>query len=72
MARDKFDIYVYAYWKGILDPKLMGKLSTYYGKGKKAFSFEYNQDWIVSREQILIDPDIQFFEGPQSKQQPEL
>ena len=41
MARGKFDIYVYAHWKGILDPKLMGKLSAHYGKGKKVFSFEY-------------------------------
>lgn len=65
MARGKFDIYVYAHWKRISDPKLMGKLSVHYGKGKKAFSFEYDQDWLSSREQILIDPDIQFFEGPQ-------
>ena len=65
MARGKFDIYVYAHWKGILDPKLMGKLSAHYGKGKKVFSFEYDENWITSREQILIDPDIQFFEGPQ-------
>jgi serine/threonine-protein kinase HipA len=65
MAGDKFEIYVYAHWKGIPDPKLMGKLSAHYGKGKKAFSFEYDEDWITSREQLLIDPDIQFFEGPQ-------
>lgn len=65
MAKDKFDIYVFAHWKGIPAPKMMGKLSAHYGKGKKAFSFEYDKDWITSREQILIDPDIQFFEGPQ-------
>lgn len=65
MAGDKFDIYVYAHWKGIPDPKLMGKLSAHYGKGKKAFSLEYDEDWMTSREQLLIDPDIQFFEGPQ-------
>ena len=43
----------------------MGKLSAHYGKGKKAFRFEYAKNWLASREQLLIDPDIQFFEGPQ-------
>lgn len=65
MARGKFDIYVYAHWKGMQGPQLMGILSAHYAKGKKAFSFEYNKDWLKSKSHILIDPDIQFYGGPQ-------
>jgi len=65
MAKGKLDIYVYAHWKGMEEPQLMGILSALYAKGKKAFSFEYNKDWINSKQQLLIDPDIQFYGGPQ-------
>lgn len=65
MAKKKFDIYVYAHWQGIDVPLEIGILSAHFGKGKKAFSFQYNKDWIKSKHQVLIDPDIQFFSGPQ-------
>lgn len=65
MAKGKLDIYVYAHWQGMLAPQLMGVLSALYAKGKKAFSFEYDKVWIKSKEQLLIDPDIQFYTGLQ-------
>ncbi|GGG48899.1 type II toxin-antitoxin system HipA family toxin [Bizionia arctica] len=65
MATGKQDIYIYAHWKGLEDPQLMGVLSALQAKGKKAFSFEYDKAWLKSKEQILLDPDIQFFSGPQ-------
>lgn len=65
MAQNKFDIYVYAHWKGMCEPKLIGQLSAHFAKGKKAFSFEYNKDWIKTKQQLLLDPEIQFFSGPQ-------
>jgi len=65
MATDKQNIYIYAHWKGLEDPQLMGVLSALYAKGKKAFSFEYDNDWLKSKEQMLLDPDIQFYSGPQ-------
>lgn len=65
MAQNKFDIYVFAHWKGMLEPKLIGVLSAHFAKGKKAFSFEYDKQWIKSEEQRLLDPDIQFFSGTQ-------
>ena len=34
-------------------------------KEKKAFSFEYDAEWISSKEQQLLDPDIAWFSGPQ-------
>jgi len=65
MAKGKFDIYVYADWKGLQEPEIMGVLSAHYAKGKKAFSFEYNKDWLKSKRHMQIDPDIQFYGGPQ-------
>lgn len=65
MGKRKLDIYVYAHWKGMSDPKLIGTLSAHFAKGKKAFSFEYDRAWINSEQQYLLDPDIQFFSGPQ-------
>ncbi len=65
MTSNKFDIYVYAHWKGMPLPKKIGILSAHFAKGKKAFSFEYDKTWIKSEEQRLLDPDIQFFTGIQ-------
>jgi len=65
MRTDKIDILVYAHWKGMPNPLLMGTLSAHKGKGRKSFSFEYDQQWILSPEQFLLDPDIGWFSGPQ-------
>ncbi len=65
MAQNKFNIYVYAHWKGIPEPKIIGILSAHFAKGKKAFSFEYDKGWIRSEQQRILDPDIQFFPGTQ-------
>ena len=65
MATGKLDIYVYAHWQGMPEPKIIGVLAAHYAKGKKAFSFEYDGDWIKSEQQLLLDPDIQFYSGPQ-------
>jgi hypothetical protein len=47
------------------EPKCIGVLSAQQAKGKKAFSFEYDVNWIRSKEQQLLDPDITWFTGPQ-------
>ncbi|MEQ8421787.1 MAG: HipA domain-containing protein [Arenibacter algicola] len=65
MAQGKFDIYVYAHWQGMQEAKMIGVLTPHYAKGKKAFSFEYDTNWIKSEQQQLLDPDIQFYSGPQ-------
>lgn len=65
MAQNKFDIYVYAHWRGMAEPELTGILSAHFAKGKKAFSFEYDKDWIKTKQQMLLDPDLQFYTGPQ-------
>lgn len=61
----KTDILVYAHWLGMKEPKLIGILSAQQAKGSKAFSFEYSKDWIQSKEQILLDPDIGWYQGQQ-------
>lgn len=65
MAASKTDIFVYADWKGMVQPSRVGILSAHAAKGKKAFSFEYDMHWLQSKHQRLLDPDIQFFSGPQ-------
>ena len=65
MAANKTDIWVYAHWLGMETPKCIGILSAHQAKGRKAFSFEYDSDWIRSKEQLLLDPDIGWFTGPQ-------
>ncbi len=65
MAISKQDIFIYAHWKGLGEPQLIGTLSALAAKGKKAFSFEYDTTWLKSKQQILLDPDIQFYGGPQ-------
>ncbi|HET9569887.1 MAG TPA: hypothetical protein VFP20_00545 [Bacteroidales bacterium] len=47
------------------EPKCMGMLSVQQAKGRKAFSFSYDESWINSQEQFLLDPDIEWFTGPQ-------
>jgi len=71
MAQQKVDIYVFADWKGMPAPKLMGILSAQYAKAKKAFSFEYDKAWIKSEQQFQLDPDIQFYSGAQFPNQKE-
>ena len=62
---DKTDIWVYADWKGMTSPKCIGILSAQQAKGRKAFSFSYDIDWINSQEQMLLDPDIAWYSGQQ-------
>lgn len=62
---DKTDIWVYADWKGLFSPKCIGILSAQQVKGRKAFSFSYDADWVSSHEQLLLDPDIAWYSGQQ-------
>lgn len=65
MSIAKTDIQVYAHWLGMKEPKLIGILCAQQTKGKKAFTFMYSDGWIQSSEQILLDPDIGWYEGQQ-------
>jgi serine/threonine-protein kinase HipA len=65
VATNKTDVWVYAHWKGLIEPMLIGTLSAHQAKGRKAFSFEYDKLWINSQAQFLLDPDIAWFTGTQ-------
>ncbi len=67
----KTDIYVYAHWQEMPGPKIIGILFAQQAKGKKAFSFEYDKEWLKSDEKFLLDPDIQLYSGPQYPNQKE-
>lgn len=71
MSNAKTDIYVYAHWQGMNEPKRIGVLSAQQAKGKKAFSFEYDKDWFKTEKKFLLDPDIQLYGGPQFPNQKE-
>jgi serine/threonine-protein kinase HipA len=65
VAIDKTDIYVYAQWSGMPEPVFIGILSAHQGKGRRSFSFEYNEHWLKGKNLFLLDPDIGLFSGPQ-------
>lgn len=71
MALNKTDIYVYADWIGMEEPKLIGVLSAQQAKGKKVFSFEYDALWLKTGQKFLLDPDISLFSGSQYPNQKE-
>lgn len=65
MGVNKTDIFVYAHWQGMPDPKLIGILSAHQGKGRKSFSFEYDTEYLKTKERFLLDPDIGWYSGSQ-------
>ena len=65
MSTNKTEIFVYADWVGMMNPQKIGVLYAQQAKGKKAFSFEYDRDWMASKKSFLLDPDITFFKGQQ-------
>ncbi|GEM56740.1 toxin HipA [Flavobacterium branchiophilum] len=71
MALNNTNIYVYADWVGMIEPKLIGILTAQQAKGKKAFSFEYDAIWLKTEQKFLLDPDISLFTGSQYPNQKE-
>lgn len=65
MENRKTDIFVYAHWSGMESPKQVGVLSAARAGERKSYSFEYDKSWIYSKEQLILDPDIGWYEGPQ-------
>lgn len=65
MATVKIDILVYADWLHLDRPTLIGTLSAHQGKGRKTFSFSYDENWLVTEKQFLLDPDITWNKGQQ-------
>ncbi|MDH5380125.1 MAG: type II toxin-antitoxin system HipA family toxin [Cyclobacteriaceae bacterium] len=56
-------IYVFADWREIGKPTLMGILISERLKGKEIFSFEYDDDWLKSKYAMQLDPDLELYSG---------
>jgi len=65
MAPGKTDIIVYAHWQGMPEPLRMGVLSAQEARGHMAWSFAYQNEWLDTQSRILLDPDLQWYSGPQ-------
>lgn len=58
-------IYVYADWLGLNGPSLIGILRSESIRGNEVFSFEYNDTWLNSNQFFVLDPDLNYYSGPQ-------
>ena len=65
MATTHKKIQVCTHWLGMPEPVCIGLLTAQQARGRKAFNFEYEADWINSKEQQLLGPDIAWFSGAQ-------
>lgn len=59
------DILIYADWESLGGPRLMGTLSVLHTKGREVFSFAYEKQWLEAGIAQHLDPDLQFYAGPQ-------
>lgn len=65
MSEGAKQMLVYADWEPFPQPMLMGTLSSLLLRGKEVFSFEYDKNWLNQNAVQLLDPDLQFYAGPQ-------
>lgn len=61
----KRNIQVYAHWQGMAEANCIGMLTAQQARGKTGFSFLYDPEWLTQKEQFLLDPDIEWFQGQQ-------
>jgi len=57
------EIYVYADWRELNGPRLMGVLHSELLRGKEVFSFEYEQEWLKEDFFQVLDPDLSLYTG---------
>lgn len=69
MATPKTDILVYAHWGSMQEPQKMGVLTAQEIRGALTWSFAYDREWLGGNSTILLDPDLQWFAGPQYAQE---
>ena len=59
------NIYVYADWSGLNGTSLIGTLRAESIRGSEVFSFEYDNNWLHSDQLFVLDPDLNYYSGPQ-------
>ncbi len=47
------------------EENLMGTLFVHAIRGKESFSFEFDKTWLKNHPKQKIDPELQFYAGPQ-------
>jgi len=57
-------IYVYENWSSDIPAKL-GKLYVEYVKGSEIYSFEYDEEWLLTEFAYVLDPDLKLYKGRQ-------
>ena len=62
MARE---IFVFGDWQELGETQLIGSLRAETAHGKETFSFEYDRQWLEKGNAMLLDPELQLFQGPQ-------
>ena len=66
MKKNETIIWVYADWKPMEVPYLIGKLFSQRVRGKEIFSFEYNETWLnASQAKLYLDPNLGLYKGKQ-------
>ena len=65
MSSGQRKIYIYAHWVGMENPECMGVLTATPVRGKEIFSFSYNAEWLKTENRYIMDPDLQYYTGPQ-------
>jgi len=61
----KTTIQVYFHPYHLEEPVQIGTLTAQHVKTKKAFSFEYEPEWLISKNKFLLDPEIHLYRGAQ-------
>ena len=59
------EIFVYGGWESLGKDIMIGTLRADVLRGKEVFSFEYDNDWLNSHANCVLDPDMQFYKGRQ-------
>ncbi len=57
------ELYVYADWRELNGPRLVGVLHSELLRGKEIFSFEYEQEWLQRGFAQVLDPDLGLYSG---------
>jgi serine/threonine-protein kinase HipA len=66
MKKNETIIWVYADWKPMEVPQLIGILVAQRVRGKEIFSFEYNETWLnASQAKLYLDPNLGLYKGKQ-------
>lgn len=59
------EIQVWADWRELESPHLMGGLRVSQIRGKEVFAFSYDSSWLAAGHSRQLDPDLRLFGGPQ-------